>query len=275
MSISVLERPFVRLCAIGVLLAAVFTVPFVASAQSKDTGLVALTILHYNDFHSQNLPFSVTKSGTGEAKQTIQVGGAAALKAYADRYRHEKPNTLLLHAGDDFQGTPVCSITRGRSQCEILELIQPDAMTLGNHEFDYGREWLKTLLPLVTFPIVSANLFDSANGVPFVPRYRVIQRGGLTIGVIGLAPVDLHRLTLRENVRGIQVLETDTAVRRAMEDVRRHFGADVIIVLSHMGIEEDTALARRVPGIDLIVGGHSHTALFRPIRIGGTTVVQA
>jgi len=246
-----------------------------APLPAQDTGRVALTILHYNDFHSQNLPFTVTKTMDDGSRNAVEVGGAAVLKAYVDRYRSEKPNAMLLHAGDDLQGSPVCAITKGRSQFDILELIQPDVMTLGNHEFDYGAARLRELLPLATFPVISASLFDNSIGAPFVPRYRILQRGGLTIGVFGLAPPDLARLTLRENVQGLDVLDAEKTTRQMVNDLKRQFHADLIVALSHMGVENDTALARRVSGVDVIVGGHSHTALFKPLRIGGTVVVQA
>ncbi len=236
---------------------------------------VELRILHYNDFHSQNIVSKITKTDSAGGKRTIEVGGTAVLKAYIDRARAEKPNTLLLHAGDDFQGSPVCAVTRGGSQIELLELMQPDVMTLGNHEFDYGADTLRALLKHCTFPIVSANLWDKSIGAPFVPRYRVLERGGLRIGVIGLAPPELKTLSLRDNVRDLEVLETDMTVRQAIAELRANFGTEFIVLLSHMGVEEDTAIARRVPGINVIVGGHSHTALFKPLRVGDTWIVQA
>ncbi|MBL0173662.1 MAG: bifunctional metallophosphatase/5'-nucleotidase [Ignavibacteria bacterium] len=242
---------------------------------AQETDRVVLTFLHYNDFHSQNLPTSISKTDSTGAKISVSVGGSAVLKATIDRERALHPGAILLHAGDDFQGTPVSSVTKGASQIELLELIQPDVMTLGNHEFDYGAANLRRLLPLVTFPVVSANLWDKTTGAPFVPRYRMLEREGLRIGVIGLAPMELKTLSLRENVKDLDVLDAAMVVRQTAAELRKNFGAEVIVVLSHMGVENDTALARGVPGIDAIVGGHSHTPLFKPIRINDTWVAQA
>jgi 5'-nucleotidase / UDP-sugar diphosphatase len=242
---------------------------------AQPSGTVALRILHYNDFHAQNVPMSVTSKGENGEKATIEVGGLAFLKAYIDKLKAEQPNSILLHAGDDFQGTPASTITKGRSQIELLELMQPDVMTLGNHEFDYGAANVRQLLPLATFPIVSANLFDKSQGAPFLPRYRVLHMQGMTIGVIGMAPPDLKRLTLRENVKDLDVLDAEKTIRQTMHELKTNFHADLIVVLSHMGIEVDTVIARAVPGIDVIVGGHSHTALFKPLHINDTWVAQA
>ncbi|MCB2205501.1 5'-nucleotidase C-terminal domain-containing protein [bacterium] len=237
--------------------------------------MVELTILHYNDFHSQNVPTTTWLTQDDGSRGKVEVGGSAVLKAYIDRERAADPNPILLHAGDDFQGTPISSITKGRSQFRLLELIQPDVMTLGNHEFDYGADNIRHLLPTVTFPIVSANLWDKTIGAPFVPRYRVLHRDGMAIGVIGLAPPDLAELSLRENVKDLDVLDPAMVTRQTMKELERDFGVKFFIVLSHMGVEVDSALATNVDGIDVIVGGHSHTSLWVPKKINGTVIAQA
>jgi len=247
--------------------------PWQSEAQQPAT--VNLTVLHYNDFHSQNVPRTISKRGKDGSRTKVEVGGAAVLKAYIDRYRLNQQNTVLLHAGDDFQGTPISSVTKGKSQIEILELIQPDAMTLGNHEFDYGANNVEALLPLATFPVISANLLNKSTGTPFVPRYRILDRRGLTVAVIGLAPPDLESLTMRKNVENIEILDASKSVEKTMNEVRQNFDTDVIIVLSHMGLDNDSLLAENVDGIDVIVGGHSHTPLFRPKIVNGTYIVQA
>lgn len=243
------------------------------SARAQET--LDLTILHYNDFHAWNTPTTLTVTGGDGERVRVPAGGAAVLKAMIDRERAATRHTLLLHAGDDFQGTPISAITKGRSQFELLELMQPDAFTLGNHEFDYGTDNLRALLPTVTFPVISANLWDKSIGAPFVPRYRLLRRGGLAIGVIGLAPPDLAMLTLRENVRDLDVLDPAMAVRQMMGELERSFGVRFFVVLSHMGFEQDSLLAEAIDGIDVIVGGHSHSALFVPKHVNGAVIAQA
>jgi 2',3'-cyclic-nucleotide 2'-phosphodiesterase (5'-nucleotidase family) len=236
---------------------------------------VELTILHYNDFHAQNVPTTMNVRSDDGSRERVAVGGSAAMKAWVDRERAAAPNAVLLHAGDDFQGTPISSITKGASQFALLELMQPDAMTLGNHEFDYGADNLRRLLPTVTFPVVSANLWDKSTGAPFVPRYRILRRDGMTIGIIGLAPPDLAQLSLRENVRDLDVLEPAMTVRQTMRELEEKFDARFIVVLSHMGFDQDSTLAATVDDIDVIVGGHSHTATWEPRRVNGAVIVQA
>jgi 2',3'-cyclic-nucleotide 2'-phosphodiesterase (5'-nucleotidase family) len=245
-----------------------------AGAAAQDGG-VPLTILHYNDFHAQNTPTVLFRKDSSGERVAVDVGGLAYMKHYIDSIRALVQYSLYFHGGDDFQGTPVSAVTKGASQIALLELMQPDAMVLGNHEFDYGTDNLRRLLPLVTFPVISANLWDKRDGAPFVPRYRVMHRGPLRIGVIGLSPPDLKELTLRENVSDLDVLDAAMVTRDLMARLERDFGVNVVVVLSHMGVEEDEKLATEVPGIDIIVGGHSHTALFHPKRVNGTVIVQA
>lgn len=234
-----------------------------------------LTILHYNDFHSQNVPTTLSVRTDDGERVRKPAGGAAVLKYAIEKIRGEEEHVVLLHAGDDFQGTPISAITKGASQFEVLELMQPDVMTLGNHEFDYGADNIRRLLPTATFPIVSANLWDKNAGTPFVPRYRILRRGPLRIGVIGLAPPDLAGLTLRENVQGLDVLDPFVTTRHTMAELEKNFGVNFVVVLSHMGLEVDTVLAEQVDGIDVIVGGHSHTALWHEKIVNGTVIVQA
>jgi 5'-nucleotidase / UDP-sugar diphosphatase len=246
-----------------------------AAPVRPDVPRLPLTLLHYNDFHAQNLPVDTKIRDAQGVERTVPMGGAAALAGYADSLRFAQINVLLLHAGDDLTGTPVSTLTEGRSQFELLEIIQPDAMTLGNHEFDYGTDNLRRLLRQVSFPVVSANLWDKALGAPFVPRWRLVHLRGLTVGIIGVTTPELPALTMRENVRDLDVLDPVLCVRQAIATLRDTLGADVIVVLSHQGVEADSALAVAVPGIDVIVGGHSHTELDAPLRVGQTLIAQA
>ena len=237
--------------------------------------LAKLTILHWNDFHSQNLPMKVTKKSDDGSRSTYDAGGYAYMKAYLDKFKRESKNTLVLHAGDDFQGTPISTITKGLSQIDLLNLILPDVMTLGNHEFDYGADNLRKILPLAKFPIVSADIFDNKNGKTFLPPYKIVERGSLKIGVIGLAPADLARLTLRENVAGLDILDAAIVLKKYIYELREKLQVQMIVLLSHMGVDEDKIIANSISGIDVIIGGHSHTALMHPIRLKGVIICQA
>jgi len=236
---------------------------------------IPLRILHWNDFHTQNLPFQVkTKSKATNNDTTFLVGGSATLAAYLQRYSIGDSATLILNAGDDFQGSPISTITKGASQIQLLNLLKPHAMTLGNHEFDYGRISLAEVIQKATFPIVSANLYDVKTNSTFVKKYTIQQIGSLKVGIIGVMTTELPRLSLPSNVSNLQVQSPASVVNELIPEVKKN-GADIIIALTHQGVIEDSILATQCPDLDIIVGGHSHTPLFRPKYVNGIVIVQA
>jgi 5'-nucleotidase/UDP-sugar diphosphatase len=252
------------------------------SPTARQPDLAALTILHWNDFHSQNVPFKIVLRDSLRMKDSVYyVGGTANLLGYIKHFRGERSEVAVLNAGDDFQGTPISSMTNGRSQIELMNIINPDAMTLGNHEFDYGLENLEKNLHLARFPILNANIFDKRTGKPFVAPYLVKTFGRVTVGIIGLITPDLPILTMRQHLEGLQMLNYVQVVRKYVAELKKQH-VDLIVVLSHMGVDTpkvkpntDQALADSVADIDVIIGGHSHTALFRPIKQNRTVICQA
>ena len=232
-------------------------------------------ILHWNDFHSQNLPFRVkTTSRVTHHDTSYFVGGCAVLSAYIEKYDTHPASTLLLDAGDDFQGTPISSITKGESQIELLSLLHPDAMAIGNHEFDYGSNSLHTKLDELKFPVLSANLVYSATGNSFEGTYCIKKVNGVTVAIIGLMTTELPALTLPANITGLHVLSPSKTVNDLIPKLKTQ-GADLIIALTHEGVQEDSILATECPDLDVIVGGHSHTPLFVPKRVNNILIVQA
>jgi 2',3'-cyclic-nucleotide 2'-phosphodiesterase (5'-nucleotidase family) len=124
-----------------------------------------LRILHWNDFHAHNIPYEVTVTdSTAGTKVAYKVGGAGNFLGYLKQFGKGRSDVAVLNAGDNFQGTPISSLTFGRSQVELLNIINPDAMVLGNHEFDYGLQHLRDDMSIASFPILAANLFDSTTG---------------------------------------------------------------------------------------------------------------
>lgn len=235
-----------------------------------------LTILHWNDFHAHNIPFDVVGNDTSTGKKsTIKVGGSANFLGYLNALRTGDKNVLVLNAGDDFQGTPISGITKGQSQIDLLNIIRPDAITLGNHEFDYGLESLRSRIHQADYTILAANLFDSSAGTTIVPPTAVKRVGNITVGLIGLVPPDLPILTLRSAVRGTRMLDVDSVLNVHIRKLKEEDHVNLIVLLSHMGVGADTALAGRRNDIDVIIGGHSHTALAAPIRKNRTLICQA
>ncbi len=243
---------------------AVFVISASGAAQTVEIGIV-----HWNDFHSYNLPYADAQGDT--------VGGYPMLVAYRDSLMALHPNhSFDLHAGDEFQGTPICTLTKGASQIHILNRVHPDAFVLGNHEFDYGRDNLDSLIQLTNFPVLSANIYDERTDTLFAAPTVILQRGGVKIGVIGVTVPTLYKLTLPANVADLKMLNPTTVVRKYAK--RLEPKVDLTVVLSHMGVTQDSILAANLgpdSPVDLIVGGHSHTAIFTPREVNGIYIVQA
>lgn len=230
-----------------------------------------ITFLFFNDFHSQNYPFRED----AEVEMSPMVGGAATLSAYINKYREEHaPNVCVVDAGDDFQGSPVCAMTHGQSQIEILNVLKPDVMVPGNHDFDYGRDGIERLVSQTTFPIVCANAIDKQNqghvgGQPFIIK----EIGGLKIGIIGIITPNMERLTLKENIEGYVFLDAEAALLEYLDVVAVQ--VDLVVLLSHMGDRADISLARKFDKIDVIFGAHTHKTLLRPKIVNEVIICQA
>lgn len=229
---------------------------------------IEVVIFHWNDFHAQNLPFKMTLEGC-----EVTVGGAAYLAGLLDSLRSVYPNSVALHAGDEFTGSAICSITKGRSQIEILNLIDPDAFCLGNHEFDYGWAHLNGLLAAAEFPALCCNVFDAVSNAPIVLPSMIVQIGGVTVGIIGIAPRFLEGSVIKGALKGLRVEDPFPIVNELLDELEEN--TDIQVALTHQGLHEDKRLARSCPRLDLIVGGHSHDRTFDPLVEGGVPIVQA
>lgn len=246
----------------------IFTLTLVQILFSQN--LEKILILHWNDFHSQNIPM---RSICGDS--TCYIGGTANLLGLINKFRNEEKNVLVLNAGDDFQGTPISSLTKGRSQIELMNLINPDAMTLGNHEFDYGRNALEENLKIAKFEVISANLWDKRKGKLFVKPYIVKKLGKAKIGVIGLITPELFKLSLKENLKDLELLNTERVLKQYINELKNKEKVDLIIALTHIGVNEDSILATKFPEIKIIIGGHSHTVLQEPKIVNNVIICQA
>lgn len=230
-----------------------------------------ITILHINDFHGRINP-SIDKAIDADRP----VGGAAYLASMIAAERARNPRgVILLAAGDMFQGTPVSNLFFGKPVLEIMNELRFDAMVLGNHEFDWGRDVLTGNLQNATFPFLSANITDD-NGrlLPGVRPYVIIERKGVKVALIGITTPETAYTTRMENVKGLTFIAPREAVPRLIKEVKQK-GARLVVLLTHLGLDEDRKLAAAVPGIDVIVGGHTHTVVADPIMVGRTVIVQA
>ena len=219
-----------------------------------------LTIAHLNDSHSHLDPVESAAFRCGPLDARLQIGGITRIKTAVEALRDREKNLLLLHAGDALQGTLYFIRYLGEAEVEFLNLIGVDAMTLGNHEFDRGTALTGRIVSAARFPVVSANIDASGDRHlrGRIAPYVVKSLGEEKVAVIG---------AILKNTPAISSPGPDITFRDAaaiVEGAIRELvarGVNKIIVLSHLGYLEDIKLARAVPDIDVIVGGHSHTLL--------------
>lgn len=230
-----------------------------------------ILILHTNDFHGAVEPETFQGSGgTGEQ------GGLVNLVSLIDQLRAEHAGpTLLLDAGDTFQGTYVSNSTQGQVVMAAMNIAGYDAWTLGNHEFDWGQEVLRSRIAQADCPVLAANLLDAKTGEIWDPvqPYTIVQAGRARVGVLGLTYPDTPVINKAQNVAGLTFRGAEETVRQYLPELDAQ--TDLIVVLSHLGYDGDLALAKAVEGIDVIIGGHSHLFLDLPRKIGETLIVQA
>lgn len=219
-----------------------------------------LTILHTNDFHARLLP----EEGRG---------GAAVISAILKKIQAESENVLILDAGDLITGAPVSTLFLGSPIFEVYNTMPYDAVVLGNHEFDHGWSQISEFLRIAEFPLLAANVRMPDGELITGKAVHKTTRGNLRIGIIGILMQNLQDFTQRIAWEGLILEDPAEVVRRHLEELRPE--VDLIIVLSHHGYDADVALAQAIPGIDIIVGGHSHTRLEQPKQVGDTLVVQA
>jgi 2',3'-cyclic-nucleotide 2'-phosphodiesterase (5'-nucleotidase family) len=230
-----------------------------------------ITILHVNDTHGHIVPYS-EKS----VSKNVLVSGAAYLAHMVQEERSKNPEgTLLLSAGDMFQGTPVSNLFKGMPVIEVMNYLEFDAMAIGNHEFDWGMDAFRNLLASSRFPFLSANIKDkSGKYLPGVKPFIIVSKKNVKIAVIGVTTPEVMYSTKPGNIEGFRVYRPENILPELIRTVKEE-GAHIIIVLSHLGLDADRELAQRVPGIHVIVGGHSHTAIKKPVIIGDTIILQA
>jgi len=258
------SKAFIR----AILVAAVLWTTLSAWAAGPAGQPLELTILHVNDTHSMlepgmvKLTIDLDPTLTGRAVY-VNLGGFPTAMAALSRLRAESPNVLLLHAGDMFQGSLYFTQYMGAADIDFWNAMRVDVATLGNHEFDKGPGLVQTaILDRAAFGVTSSNV--DLSGEPaitakgLVRQYVVLEVGGQKVGIIGVTtPETPYISSPGKNVVFLKAAESVNAAAAALAQT----GVNKIIVLSHLGIDADKALASRVSGVDVIVGGHSHTLL--------------
>ncbi len=223
-----------------------------------------ITILHTNDVHSHIEPFPAD-----DAKYP-NLGGISRRYTLIENIRKENPNTLLLDAGDIFQGTPFFNFYGGEIEFKLMSKLKYDAATLGNHDFDNGIDGFNAQLPHADFSFISSN-YDFSNTVldGKVKDYQVFTKDGMKIGVFGLG-IELDGLVSKKNYKETQYLNPVEITQEMTKKLKQEEKCDLVICLSHLGYKydsdkiDDLKLASKTKDIDLIIGGHTHTFLPKP-----------
>lgn len=233
------------------------------------SGMKKITILHSNDLHGDFL---------AERVDDKLIGGVSRLSGYVSKTRAEESNTVYCIAGDMFRGSVIDSEFLGVSTIEIMNMIAPDVVAIGNHETDYGIAHLLFLEKCAKFPIINANLHIKTNNARLFEPYRVIEIDGMKILFIGILTEEIINQTRNEGIIGsiVDIYEASEEVGRIC-NAYHSVDIDLTVLLTHIGFEEDKKLAELLDpawGVDIIIGGHSHTFLEEPAIVNDTLIVQ-
>jgi 5'-nucleotidase/UDP-sugar diphosphatase len=230
------------------------------------------TILHSNDMHGDFL-------AEAQGAEGKLIGGLSLLSGYINRVRQEEENVLYVIAGDMVQGSTIDSEFRGISTIEIMNYLAPDVVTLGNHEMDYGLPHLLFLEKMATFPIVNANLYIRKYHRRLMRPHIILNKAGFDILFIGIiTETVLQSLRRDADIASFISLEEASVEIGKICNAYRNEDIDLTVLLTHIGFESDKQLAAMLDpawGVDMIIGGHSHTLLDQPEQINGILITQA
>jgi len=230
------------------------------------------TILHSNDMHGD---FLAEIQGQGGKL----IGGLALLSGYINKVRSEEENVLYVISGDMVQGSLIDSEYKGISTIEIMNYLAPDVVALGNHEFDYGLPHLLFLEKMANFPIVNANLYIKQYNKRLMRPYVILRKAGFDIMFTGIITEKVM-----DSIKQDELIGSFVSLEEAGREVGKITNAyknddiDLTILLTHIGFESDIELSRLLRpewGVDIIIGGHSHTILKEPHGENGILIAQA
>jgi 2',3'-cyclic-nucleotide 2'-phosphodiesterase (5'-nucleotidase family) len=260
-------------------------------SESSPAQTASLTILHTNDTHGHLLPFSYPSltepcSPVAALQERREIGGIARRATLTKQIRGElKAKGIpvwLVDAGDFSNGTPFSLEYRGAADIAAMNAVGYDFAALGNHDFNYSLAQMRQLIIQARYPILCANALLKATGRPLTEPYRVVQVEHVRVGVFGL--VTTEAATYPAAREGVIISDEVGTARKIVAELRSK--ADIICLISHCGEEMDNRLAKEIPGIDVIVGGHSHSRLpsgefvwrsddLMADEVNGTVIVQA
>ncbi|MCL2495010.1 MAG: bifunctional metallophosphatase/5'-nucleotidase [Oscillospiraceae bacterium] len=229
-----------------------------------------LTLLHSNDLHGDFM--------SGEENEQL-LGGISMLSGYVAKVKAEQENTIYCIAGDMLQGSLIDSEFKGISTIEIMNMLGPDVVSLGNHEIDYGLAHLLFLERCAKFPIVNANLFIKNPYTRLFSSHKIIEMDDMQILFIGIITQEVMSSIKLDNLLG-SLIDVEEAAQEVGSICNAYNNVDIdfTILLTHIGFEEDKRLAALLDpdwGVDVIIGGHSHTVLEQPALVNNILITQA
>jgi len=227
---------------------------------------IKLTILHTNDQHSRIEPFDASYS------KNPNQGGFARRASLVQQIRNQENNLLLLDSGDIFQGTPYFNFFGGELEFKLMSMMKYDASTMGNHDFDNGLEGFFKVLPNAKFPFICSN-YNFKNTIldGKTESYKIFDKNGIKVGIFGVG-VELKGLVGKANYQETEYINPIEIAQQYSQFLRHEKKCDLVICLSHLGYDyekepekmSDLILAKKTSGIDIILGGHTHTFLPEP-----------
>jgi 5'-nucleotidase/2',3'-cyclic phosphodiesterase and related esterases len=230
------------------------------------------TILHSNDMHGDFMAEMRGESGK-------LVGGLSLLSGYINKVRKEEENVLYVISGDMVQGSIIDTEFKGISTIELMNYLAPDVVTLGNHEFDYGLPHLLFLEKVANFPIVNANLYIKPYHKRLMRPYIILNKAGFDILFIGIITQEvIDALSRDKDIGSFITLEEARDEIGRIVNAYKDADIDLTVILTHIGFENDKKLASMLDpewGVDMIIGGHSHTILEKPEVVNGILIAQA
>ena len=271
--------------------ACVLALSLPAASLAQPAATARLTILHTNDTHGHLLPFSypaIAQAGSalGQLTERRNIGGIARRASLVQKIRTEQKGrgipVWLVDIGDYSDGTPFSTEYHGEADVAAMNASGYDFATIGNHEFNNTLAQLRKLLGMTKYPVLLANAVDRATKKPLSQPWRVEKVGAVRVGLFGLVTADAGSYPAAKE--GVDILDPIATATTVVQALRKQ--ADIVILLSHCGDNVDEQLAAQVPGIDVIVGGHSHSRLpigefvwrgddLRQDDVNGTVIVQA
>ncbi len=231
-----------------------------------------LTILQVNDSHAYLRPhMELFRRGGGEVYR--EAGGYARIATLFRRIRKERP-VVALDNGDTLHGTYPAVESDGAALVPVLNELGFDAMT-GHWEFAYGPQRVQELAGRLDYPLLAVNCYREGTDALVFPPCRILERGGLRVAIVGVAATIVDKTAPASFSRGVSFTLGREELPRVVETVRDAEGADLVVVLSHLGLPQELQLAADVDGIDVLVSGHTHNRLYRPAMVNGTLLMQS